>query len=105
MLKRTDDMKPLKPKAGFKPELSTSDPSARKSHEPDLGDLSEALGYLLRRAQLASFKSFKEVFKGTNITPAQFSVLVIIDRSPGLRQNQVSDALGIKRANFVALID
>src|SRR5438876_633671 len=78
---------------------------ASRSSDPDLSDLSEALGYLLRRAQLASFKSFKQIFKRANVTPAQFSVLMIIDRSPGLRQNQVSDALGIKRANFVSLID
>lgn len=79
-----------------------------KTAEPitlDLGDLGNALGYVLRRAQLASFKHFKDTFKGTNLTPAQYSVLMVIDRNPGLRQNQISDALGIKRANFVLLLN
>ncbi len=71
----------------------------------DLGELGNALGYVLRRAQLASFKNFKDTFKGTNLTPAQYSVLMVIDRNPGLRQNQISDALGIKRANFVLLLN
>jgi DNA-binding MarR family transcriptional regulator len=32
-------------------------------------------------------------------------VLTVIERNPGLRQSQVSAALGIKRANLVALLD
>jgi len=71
----------------------------------NFGSLADGLGYALRRAQLASFKSFQQVFGGAGITPAQYSVLMIIELNPGLRQNQVSDALGIKRANFVGLID
>ena len=45
------------------------------------------------------------MFGESGITPAQYSALLIIELNPGLRQNQVSDALGIKRANFVGLID
>lgn len=71
----------------------------------DLGELADALGYVLRRAQLASFKNFKETFRDTDLTPAQYSVLMVIDRNPGLKQNQISDALGIKRANFVLLLN
>ena len=71
----------------------------------DLGPLTDMIGYTLRRAQLASFKSFKQAFDAVGITPAQYSVLLIIELNPGLRQTQVSDALGIKRANFVGLID
>lgn len=71
----------------------------------NFGSLANGLGYALRRAQLASFKCFQQVFGEAGITPAQYSVLLIIELNPGLRQNQVSDALGIKRANFVGLID
>ena len=71
----------------------------------DYGLLDESLGYVLRRAQLAVFKTFQNTFKGVDITPAQCSVLIIVERNPGLTQTQVSDALGIKRANFVALFD
>jgi DNA-binding MarR family transcriptional regulator len=71
----------------------------------DLGELSTTLGYVLRRAQIAAFKNFKETCKGIDITPAQYSVLIVIERNPGLKQNQISDALGIKRANFVLLLN
>ena len=71
----------------------------------DYGRLDDSLGYVLRRAQLAVFKTFLGMFKSLDITPAQCSVLLIIEKNPGLTQTQVSDALGIKRANFVALLD
>lgn len=71
----------------------------------DYGRLDDSLGYVLRRAQLAVFKTFQNTFKSVDLTPAQCSVLLIIERNPGLTQTQVSDALGIKRANFVALFD
>ena len=71
----------------------------------DYGKLDDSLGYVLRRAQLAVFKTFQGMFKPVDVTPAQCSVLLIIEKNPGLTQTQVSDALGIKRANFVALFD
>src|SRR3546814_3208264 len=40
-----------------------------------------------------------------DLRPAQFSVLAIIRANPGLKQSRVSEALGINRANFVALLD
>lgn len=83
----------------------TAEADAPRADAIDLGALPGSLGYMLRRAQLAVFKNFKRTFNGTDITPAQYSVLAIIARNPGLRQTQVSDALGIKRANFVALLD
>src|SRR5262249_52137793 len=36
---------------------------------------------------------------------AQFSVLIVIERNPGLTQSQVAAALGIKRTNFVGLLN
>lgn len=71
----------------------------------DMGRLDHTLGYVLRRAQLAVFKSFQQAFRGTDITPAQISVMVVIERNPGLTHTQVADSLGIKRANFVALFE
>ncbi|SMH46505.1 MarR family winged helix-turn-helix transcriptional regulator [Azospirillum agricola] len=71
----------------------------------DLGLLSEAVGFLLKRAQMAVFNDFNRTFAEADIRPAQFSVLTIIGRNPGLRQSQVSNALSIKRTNFVPLLD
>src|SRR5690606_7319292 len=70
-----------------------------------LGPLAELVGYSLRRAQLAVFQDFIVKMKDFALRPAQFSVLAIIQANPGLKQSQVSEALGINRANFVALLD
>ena len=73
--------------------------------EIDLGHLPHLVGYMLRRAQLAVFQDFWRGYEAFDIRPAQYAVLIIIERNPGLRQSQVSAALNIKRANLVALLD
>ena len=71
----------------------------------DLGPLPELIGYVLRRAQLVVFQDFFAAFAPFDIRPAQFSVLTVIERNPGLTQSQVAEALGIKRTNFVGMLD
>ena len=71
----------------------------------DLGQLPLYIGYAVRRAQLAVFFDFIRSLQSLQLRPAQFAVLSVIAANPGLRQSQVSDALGIKRANFVVLLD
>ena len=71
----------------------------------DLGLLDNLVGYRLRRAQLAVFQDFLIARRDFELRPAQFSVLAIIAANPGLKQSRVSEALGINRANFVALLD
>ena len=51
------------------------------------------------------FRDFFAAFAPFDIKPAQYSILTIIESNPGLKQTQVCDALGIKRTNFVAMID
>ena len=71
----------------------------------DLGPLPGLIGYVLRRAQLAVFQDFFAASAPFEIRPAQFSVLTVIERNPGLTQSQVAGALGIKRTNFVGMLD
>lgn len=71
----------------------------------DLGPLSDSVGYLLRRAQIAVFQRFFEVFAEFDIRPAQYSTLTVIERNPGLSQTRLANALGIKKTNLVAMID
>jgi DNA-binding MarR family transcriptional regulator len=81
-------------------------PAAVRRHvEVDLGMLPDLIGFMLRRAQIAVFQEVFRLFSEVDIRPAQFSVLTVIERNPGLTQSQVSAALGIKRTNFVALLD
>ena len=71
----------------------------------DFGQLSDRLGYVLRRAQVAVFKDFDVMFNEVDIRPIQYSILTLIECNPGLSQTQVCDALGIKKPNFVAMLD
>lgn len=71
----------------------------------DLGELPLLSGYMLRRAQFAAFNDFLRYFEDLGVRPVQYAVLTVIDRNPGLKQSQVSEALGIKRANLVAILD
>ncbi len=72
---------------------------------PSLSGLDEQVGYMLRQAQLAVFAAFVAGQRGAVARPGQFSILAVIDRNPGLSQSRVCAALGIKRANLVAVID
>lgn len=95
-------------KSRLKPALSPSRPDTEPGApgiDVQLGHLSGLLGYMLRRAQLSVFQHFIVNMKDFDLRPAQFSVLAIIQANPGLKQSRVSEALGINRANFVALLD
>src|SRR5271163_2280086 len=73
--------------------------------EPDLGPLPALVGYALRRAQLAVFQDFVETMAALDVRPAQFSVLLLIERNPGVNQTQISEALGIKTANLAVMLN
>jgi DNA-binding MarR family transcriptional regulator len=70
-----------------------------------LGELSELLGYSLKRAQLKIFEDFLHCVAPLQLTPAQFSVLLLLDRNPGRNQTEIANTLGILRPNFVAMLD
>ena len=62
------------------------------------------VGYRLRRAQISVFQRFTAVFEALNLRPAEYTMLVLISDNPGHKQTDIADALGIKHANFVALL-
>ncbi len=70
-----------------------------------MGELSELLGYSLKRAQLKVFEDFLRCMAPLQLTPAQFSVLLLLDRNPGRNQTEIASTLGILRPNFVAMLD
>lgn len=70
-----------------------------------LGELSELLGYSLKRAQLKVFEDFLNCVAPLQLTPAQFSVLLLLDRNPGRNQTEIANTLGILRPNFVSMLD
>ena len=94
------------------PRQSPDDLDADADRDPviggqgvDLGPLPRLTGYALRRAQLAVFDDFLATLAELDLRPAQYSVLLVVERNPGSTQTAVAAALGIQRANFVALID
>src|SRR3974390_166975 len=70
-----------------------------------LGELAGLLGYTLKRAQLKIFEDFLRCMAPLQLTPAQFSVLLLLDRNPGRNQTEIANTLGILRPNFVAMLD
>ena len=91
---------PARRRVSAKPAREAADP-----RPVDLGRLPGLIGYMLRRAQLAVFQDFARAYADFGIRPAQYAVLTIIEGNPGLRQKDVGEALGIKRANFVTMCD
>jgi DNA-binding MarR family transcriptional regulator len=71
----------------------------------EMGELSELLGYSLKRAQLRIFEDFLQCVAPLQLTPAQFSVLLLLDKNPGRNQTEIATTLGILRPNFVAMLD
>ena len=70
-----------------------------------MGELSELLGYSLKRAQLKIFEDFLRCVAPLQLTPAQFSVLLLLGKNPGRNQTEIASTLGILRPNFVAMLD
>lgn len=83
--------------------------SAARRHGDELSRMlprmDEIIGYKLRRAQLSVFQDFLQTFAKIKLRPAEFSVLAMIADTPGQKQTEIASQLGIKRANFVALMD
>ncbi len=80
-----------------------------ENDETEIGAAADAqlgmIGYRLRRAQLSVFQRFMAVFSDLALRPAEYSVRVLVDGNPGRKQTEIASALGVKRANFVALVD
>lgn len=89
---------------GEMPEL-TLDEFATHASSLDFSIMDDAVGYRLRRAQLAVFQHFNEAFSSKGLRPTDFAVLLLLKDNQGSKQSEVAEALGIQRANFVAIVD
>jgi DNA-binding MarR family transcriptional regulator len=81
-------------------------PQLRRASPPviDLDVLNSRLGYFVRRLQVWVFQDFIRRLAPIDISPAQFSVLVVISANPGLSQMELATTLGIERARLVRLL-
>jgi DNA-binding MarR family transcriptional regulator len=66
--------------------------------------LNAHLGYFIRRAQVWVFQDIIRSLKPLDLSPAQYSVLLVINANPGLSQTALAGTLGIQRARLVRLL-
>jgi DNA-binding MarR family transcriptional regulator len=76
--------------------------SAAKSVALDA--LNDHLGYFVRRLQVWIFQDFIRTLKPVELSPAQFSVLVVINANRGLSQAELAATLDIERARLARLL-
>jgi len=78
----------------------------RRSPRPEvaLDALNNHLGYFIRRLQVWIFQDFIRTLRPIHLSPAQFSVLVIVSSNRGLSQAELATTLGIERARLVRLL-
>lgn len=67
-------------------------------------DLSTAPTHLVRRVQQISHAIFAEEISEPDLTPAQFSLLVALHRSPGVNQITLSRLVGIDRSTIADVV-
>ena len=81
-------------------------PPTRSGPRPAIGldALDGHLGYFARRLQVWVFQDFIRTLEPIDISPAQFSVVVVIGANRGLSQAELSATLGIERARLVRLL-
>jgi DNA-binding MarR family transcriptional regulator len=76
----------------------------RSARVVDLDLLNQRLGYFARRLQVWIFQDFINRLSTIDISPAQFSVLVVVGANAGLSQAELAGTLGIERARLVRLL-
>jgi DNA-binding MarR family transcriptional regulator len=79
-------------------------PARRSKPVIELGILNDRLGYFVRRLQIWVFQDFIRRLSSVDVSPAQFSVLVVIDANRGLSQAELSATLDIERARLVRVL-
>ena len=65
--------------------------------------LEDYLGYHLRRASIRDLNGLSAAF-GDEVKPVPFTVLCLIEESPGITAAEIGRALGLQRANLVPML-
>jgi len=86
-------------------QLRHTMPTVRGSRPPAaLAVLEDHLGYFVRRLQIWIFQDFIRSLSRVDLSPAQFSVLVVTNANRGLSQAVLAQTLGIERARLARLL-
>jgi DNA-binding MarR family transcriptional regulator len=85
--------------------LRRTAPARRGPRAPTMLDaLDGHLGYFVRRLQVWVFQDFIRTLAPIDISPAQFSALVVIGANRGLSQADLASTLGIERARMARML-
>ncbi len=98
------DRRPKRPHRTNPPRASRRNRSAERP-PLDIGVLEGHLGYFIRRLQVWVFQDFIRTLETIDISPAQYSVLVVTAANAGASQSRIGSTLGIERARLVRLLD
>jgi DNA-binding MarR family transcriptional regulator len=89
---------------GVLPLRKAGQPKRVSAAVVELGVLNRHLGYFVRRLQVWIFQDFIRTLARVDISPAQFSVLVVIGANEGLSQAELAGTLGIEPARLVRML-
>ena len=67
--------------------------------------LADSVGFQLKLAQAAVWADLVAALAPFGLRPSHYSALLILRATPGSRQQDIGEALGIQRPNLVAMID
>jgi len=67
------------------------------------GDLSELIGYRLRRAQQELFRDFAASIP--DLSPGRAGLLMLIEANPGITQSRLAQAMALDRSTMVGVLD
>lgn len=71
----------------------------------DLGELDDVLGWWLTAAYFTVQSDLRSRFEPLGLAPAQYAILILVERSPGCRQGDVGKALGVTHTNLAGRVE
>jgi DNA-binding MarR family transcriptional regulator len=77
----------------------------RRNAHLQASGLADQVGFGLRFAHAAVWGDLVATLEPFSLRPQHYAALLIITHSPGCRQQDIGEALGLFRSNLVALID
>ena len=91
-----------KPVSRAKPQRPTQ---LRAPEGLDMSVIEDNIGHQLRVGMMSFFRSLDRVLAPFELRPSLFATLVVIEANPDRKQQEIGEAVGIKRPNFVVVID
>ena len=77
----------------------------RLSPDFEIGTLSDNLGYMMRRAQLAMYAELREALEATNMTPQRYTALGLIGAHEDLSQADLGYMLAVARSGAMSIVN